>query len=74
MTYTTNIVKIEILDDNNDIAATLEVFDAYAAHVKIDCLTNVKDWLALSLAVEKAVMACNLQDSGGGGSNEDCGF
>ena len=61
MSYTINIVKIEITDDNNDIAATLEVFDEGAVSVKLDCLTNVTDWAELAVAVNEAVTMCKLQ-------------
>ena len=62
MSYTVNIIKVQITDDDtNDIAATVEVFDEGAASVKLDCLTNFTDWTALAVAVNEAIDACKLQ-------------
>lgn len=61
MSYQIEITKIEIVQEDGKVEATIEAMDSTCATVAMAVGTNVEDWTKLSNAVTQALLLMQLK-------------
>lgn len=61
MSYQIEITKIEIVQDDGEVEATIEAIDCNCATVSMTVSTHVDDWTKLSNAVTQALLLMQLK-------------
>ena len=63
-------IKYEITDENGMKVGNVETFDEGAAIVSLNWACNASSWAEVSLAVYKALVGCELTESGKGENHD----
>lgn len=61
MSYQIEITKIEIVQEDGEVEATIEMFEMNTATVQMSVATDVEDWTKLSNAVTQALLLMQLK-------------